>query len=75
VESLSITHHRRIISVDSDVIREWAELASRLEAQGLKPPVMYSLIAASALAYGLTLVTRNVADFQGMGVRLFNPWT
>jgi len=75
VESLSITHHKRIISVGSDVIREWAALVSRLEAQGLKPPVMDSLIAASALTHGLTLVTRNVADFQSMGVRLLNPWT
>jgi toxin FitB len=74
VESLSITHHRRIISVDSNVGREWAVLVSRLEAQGVKPPVMDSLIAASALAHGLTLVTRNVADFQSMGVRLLNPW-
>jgi hypothetical protein len=75
VESLSITHHKRIISVGSDVIREWAALVSRLEAQGLKPPVMDSLIAASALTHGLTLVTRNVVDFQSMGVRLLNPWT
>jgi toxin FitB len=74
VESVSVTHHKRILSVNSDVIREWAALVSRLGDQGLKPPVMASLIAASALTYGLTLVTRNVADSQSMGVRLLNPW-
>ncbi len=74
VERLSVSHHKRIVPVDGEVIREWAALVSRLDAQGLKPSVMDSLIAASALTHGLTLVTRNVADFQSMGVRLFNPW-
>lgn len=33
-----------------------------------------ALIAASALVHGMTLVTRNVADFQPTGVTLINPW-
>jgi toxin FitB len=33
------------------------------------------LIAATALAHGFTLVTRNVTDFEGTGVTLLNPWT
>jgi predicted nucleic acid-binding protein len=33
-----------------------------------------SMIAATALMHGMTVVTRNVADFQPMGVPLFNPW-
>ncbi|NNA66311.1 type II toxin-antitoxin system VapC family toxin [Pseudomonas gessardii] len=33
-----------------------------------------ALIAATALVHGLTVVTRNVADFQGSGVTLINPW-
>lgn len=33
-----------------------------------------SMIAATALAHGMTLVTRNVRDFERMGVRLINPW-
>ncbi len=32
------------------------------------------MIAATALEHGLTLVTRNVKDFTGVGVELFNPW-
>jgi toxin FitB len=33
-----------------------------------------ALIAATALVHGMTVVTRNVADFKGTGVALLNPW-
>jgi toxin FitB len=33
-----------------------------------------ALIAATALVHGLTVATRNVADFDGMGVDVLNPW-
>ena len=33
-----------------------------------------ALIAATALVYGLTVATRNVADFKHMGVGVLNPW-
>jgi len=33
-----------------------------------------ALIAATALVHGMTVVTRNVADFRPMGVGLLNPW-
>jgi toxin FitB len=37
-------------------------------------PYADALIAATALAHDFTMVTRNVADFTSMGVRLLNPW-
>jgi len=37
-------------------------------------PERDALIAATALVHGMTVVTRNVADFLPMGVALFNPW-
>ena len=33
-----------------------------------------ALIAATALVHGMTIVTRNVADFEPTGVRILNPW-
>lgn len=33
-----------------------------------------ALIAATALVHGMTVVTRNVADFQPTGVSIINPW-
>lgn len=32
------------------------------------------MIAATALEHNLTVVTRNVKDFAGLGVEVFNPW-
>lgn len=37
-------------------------------------PERDALIAATALVHGMPLVTRNVADFEPMGVALFDPW-
>jgi len=33
-----------------------------------------ALIAATAIVYGMTVITRNVADFEATGVPLLNPW-
>ncbi len=33
-----------------------------------------AIIAATALVHGMTVVTRNTADFAAMGVKFFNPW-
>jgi toxin FitB len=38
-------------------------------------PIGDGLIAATALVHGMTVVTRNVADFVATGVPVFNPWT
>ena len=38
-------------------------------------PERDAFIAATALVHGMTVVTRNVADFEPMGVGVLNPWT
>lgn len=60
---------QRILPVDTPVAQEWG----RLNALAPRPTVD-SLIAATALVHGLTVVTRNTADFKGCGVSLQNPW-
>ena len=47
--------------------------AAPLHAPDLRPE-RDAYIAATALVQGLTVVTRNVADFEPTGVRLLNPW-
>ena len=59
----------QILPVD----REIAELAA-LSRADFKTPDYDSLIAATAKIHGLTLATRNVADFSVCGVDLVNPW-
>lgn len=50
---------------------EWAKLVGNV-CRTL--PAIDGLIAATALRHGLTVVTRNVADFDQTGVDVFNPW-
>ena len=62
----------RIIPLDTNIMAEWGRLQART-AKTL--PVFDSLIAASALARNLTVVTRNTKDFEGIeGLDLLNPW-
>jgi predicted nucleic acid-binding protein len=64
----------RVLPVDEPVALRWAEIAARAEQSGRSGSFADGLIAATALDRGLTLVTRNVADFEPFGVSLLNPW-
>ena len=63
------TFQDRIFSVDLQI----AETCARLHAVRTRP-YRDSLLAATALVHGLTLVTRNTADFADTGLTLINPW-
>lgn len=52
----------------------WAELLAELRRRGRAMPIKDSLIAATALAHGLTLVTRNRRDFEASGAPLIDPF-
>lgn len=62
----------RILVVDGAVADRWGRLVA---AAGRPLPAIDSLLAATALAHDLILVTRNVKDFNGLPVQLFNPWS
>lgn len=53
---------------------EWAQLLARLRAAGRAMPIKDSLIAATALVHGLTVVTRNRTDFEKAGVEIIDPF-
>ena len=60
-----------VVAVDGPTFRRWARLM-----QGVANTVYEdALIAATAIEHDLTIVTRNVKDFQRFGVRLLNPFS
>ena len=59
----------RVLPVDIAV----AQRSARLHVPDPRP-VRDALIAATALIHGMTVVTRNVADFEPTGVLILNPW-
>jgi len=65
---------RRIIYLDTEILRRWGRLTGSLEKKGRVLPIIDSLLAATALEYDLTIVTRNTADFAGTGALVLNIW-
>lgn len=61
----------RLLDVDTAVADRWGRVQA---ASGRSLPVIDGLLAATALQHDLSLVTRNTRDFEGLGIRLINPW-
>jgi hypothetical protein len=59
----------RILAVDVAIARRWGRLSQRIGNKGLD-----LAIAATALEHGLTVVTRNVSDFEPTGVSVLDPF-
>ena len=69
LDTLTTHFENRALAVDTAVAEAWGRL------NGPRPlPVVDSLLAATAIVHGLTLVTRNTADIEGTGVATLNPW-
>lgn len=64
----------RVLDFDAETASVWAQLLARLKKKGLAMPVKDSLIAATALAHGLTVTTRNTADYRNAGMPLVDPF-
>ncbi|MGE5281785.1 MAG: type II toxin-antitoxin system VapC family toxin [Chloroflexota bacterium] len=67
---LSEAHRDRIVPVDRRVAEEWGRMSVPDPL-----PVIDGLLAATASILGLTLVTRNVADVEGTGIELLDPFS
>ena len=65
----------RVLPVDESVALSWGDLMGKAKRSGRGLSSMDGLIAATAIAHGLTLATRNIRDFDGLGIEVFNPWT
>ncbi len=69
VDGIETTFADRVLPIDATAARLWGEIAV-----GRTLPVVDTLIAATALARGFTLVTRNTRDVAATGVALLDPW-
>ena len=64
----------RVLPVTEEIAERMGRWAGEGETKGRIIKIADGLIAATALEHDLTLVTRNVRDFSGFGVPIFNPW-
>jgi predicted nucleic acid-binding protein len=71
---LSALFSGRVLPVTRSVAERWGMLEAQRQLAGRPLDVPDGQIAATALEYGLTLVTRNVKDFAGLGAAIVNPW-
>lgn len=73
-EDLVASFDDRLLPVTKAIADRWAVLSAQAQRKGTPLSNIDGLIAATALEHDLTLATRNVKDFAGFGVPIFNPW-
>ena len=64
----------RVLAFNTSTAHVWGQLKARWDQAGISVPSLDSQIAATAQRHGLTLVTRNTADFAHAGVKLLDPF-
>lgn len=74
LDELRATFTDRILPVDEAVALRWGAISAASRRAGRAKPPIDSLLAATAVCHQLKLATRNVADFEGTGAVIVNPW-
>lgn len=70
-----LADHCKVLPVTERIARVAGGFRGRFQARGETRTQADMLIAATASAHGLTLVTRNLPDFEGCGIDLVDPFT
>jgi predicted nucleic acid-binding protein len=65
----------RVLAIDEAVAAAWGKLLANADAAGKPLGAMDGFLAATAVVYQMTLVTRNEMDFAVTTIKTFNPWT
>jgi predicted nucleic acid-binding protein len=71
---LSLLFSGRILSVTRSIAERWGVLDAKRQLVGRPLNIADGMIAATALEHSLTLVTRNVKDFEHLGAPILDPW-
>jgi len=74
-EQLPARFEARVLPIDTETADTWGRVMARGRTGGRPVGTMDAFIAATAERHHLTLVTRNVSDFDLLGIRLINPWS
>lgn len=65
----------RVLSLSDNIVRRWGRVSGRVKRDsGHPPPVIDTLLAATAMEHQLVLVTRNLKDVSSSGAEVFSPW-
>jgi predicted nucleic acid-binding protein len=73
-EELPARFEDRILAIDQHVAETWGVIMAGRQKIGLRLSSMDAFVAATAETYALTLVTRNIKDFERVGISLLDPW-
>jgi len=63
-----------LLPVTKAISERWGIFAAKSQQQGKPLGSIDGLLAATGFEHGLTVVTRNIKHFEGLGVELFDPW-
>lgn len=74
-DELPLRFEGRVLPVDPVIADAWGRLTASSEASGRPIAVADAFIAATVEVHDLTLVTRNVSDFELTVGAIVNPWT
>ena len=74
-DALEARFRGRILSLEDAIIRRWGVISGRVKREtGHAPPVVDTLLAATAIGNDLYLVSRNAKDLADSGAIVFDPW-
>jgi len=74
IDAIASEHEDRLVPFGEPETRFYGVVLAAAKRAGKPVQIADAMIAATALAHGLSVATRDIAGFAGTGVSLINPW-